>query len=143
MNELKYVALNPSPNFVVYSDFTAPFECHIFIKGPNETPFENKWLALCMILPSKYPQVPPSFTFMIPPFHPNVARNGRVSFNMIEKNYKIGLKIAEMIEEIINILKNPDLNCVICHHAYELFISNKIEFEKLKNDFISFKMETI
>ena len=41
------------------------------------------------------------------------------------EDYKIVLKIAEMIEEIIKILKNPDLNCVICHHAYELFISNK------------------
>lgn len=142
LDELKFIQMNPSNNFVIYSNIIAPDEWRIFIKGPAGSPFENKWLNCFMRLPNLYPIVPPSFSFLSIPFHPNVSCEGKISFGLVENSYKRELKIGFIIDGIVKLLGNPEEDFVVNREAYEMFKSDKNAFldkqrksETGKNDY--------
>lgn len=142
LDELKFIQMNPSNNFVIYSNIVAPDEWRIFIKGPAGSPFENKWLNCFMRLTNLYPIVPPSFWFLSIPFHPNVSCEGKISFGLVENNYKRELKIGFIIDGIVKLLGNPEEDFVVNREAYEMLKSDKNAFldkqrksETGKNDY--------
>lgn len=128
--ELNIISRNPNESYVVYSLYSTPEEWRVFIKGPKNTSFSDKWLNLYMTIPSKYPYEPPRFRFLTIPFHPNVSSEGTVLFNLNDKDYTSSLGIDSIITGIINILQNPDLNYAINKEAMELFKNDLNEFKK-------------
>lgn len=125
LKELNDIQSNHSSNIVVYSNVDTLDEWRIFIKITGQSSFENKWLNCFMYLPSMYPYVPPSFTFLTIPFHPNIPCNGNVMFNLLDKDYNPELSIGSLIEEIVKILRNPEEDSVINREAYKLFIDDR------------------
>lgn len=128
LKQLEFIRFHPSNDFVVYSFVTTPENWRIFIKGPDKTPFENKWLNCFMVLPSKYPIQPPSFYFLTIPFHPNISPDGKVQFSLVNNKYKPDLTIYSIIEGIVNLLKNPEENEEANFIANELFKTDKNAF---------------
>ncbi|KAK8865515.1 hypothetical protein M9Y10_011071 [Tritrichomonas musculus] len=130
--ELNIIAQNPSDQYVVYSLFSTPEEWRIFIKGPKDTEFSNKWLNLYMVIPPNYPTDPPRFRFLTIPFHPNVSSEGTVVFRLNDRDYTSTLGIDSIIIGIIELLKNPDKNYPINRKAMELYNSNKKEYLRMQ-----------
>ena len=128
LKELNDIQSNHSSDIVVYSNVDTLDEWRIFIKITGQSSFENKWLNCFMNLPSMYPYVPPSFTFLTIPFHPNISCNGNVMFNLLDKDYNPELSIGSLIEEIVKILRNPEEDSVINREAYKLFIDDRNAF---------------
>ncbi|KAK8841964.1 hypothetical protein M9Y10_026920 [Tritrichomonas musculus] len=127
--ELNIIAKNPNDSFVVYSLYATPEEWRIFIKGPKNTPYADKWLSLYMVLPKNYPIEPPRFRFITIPFHPNVSSEGTVLFNMNDRDYTSPMGIDAIIAGIIKILEKPDVNYPINRKAMELYLNNNNEFK--------------
>ena len=136
--ELNIIAKNPNPDsYIVYSLYSTPEEWRIFIKGPKNTPFTDKWLNLYMVLPSNYPYEPPRFRFLTIPFHPNISSEGTVLFSLNDRDYTFSLGIDSIITGIINLLKKPEENYAINRKAIELYNKNNGEFEKRQQEGIT------
>lgn len=62
-----------------------------------------------MCLSNQYPNAQPSFSFLSIPFHQNVCK-GKISFGLIENNYKEELKIGYNVDKNVELLGNPEDN---------------------------------
>ncbi|OHT16596.1 hypothetical protein TRFO_41707 [Tritrichomonas foetus] len=130
LKELNIIAHNPDPSYVVYSSHATPEEWRIFIRGPERSPFEGKWLNLFMKLPPKYPVKPPVFRFLTIPFHPNVSHEGRVFFSLIDNMYTPQSGIDAIITGIVNLLENPELDNPINKIAADLFRRDRAAYTR-------------
>ena len=128
--ELNLIGHHPSKSYKVFSSHANPIEWRIFIKGPSGTPFKGKWLNLFITLPTDYPFSPPKFRFLTVPFHPNISFEGVVSFKMLDVDYSSSVKISEIIDGIIELLKVPEKNYPINPRAMNLFVKDEVKFKE-------------
>lgn len=55
----------------------------VFIKGPDQTPYADKWWYLWVEIPEAYPIQPPSFRFISVPYHINITSDGLICHNIL------------------------------------------------------------
>lgn len=134
IRELNIIGHNPSENYRVYSSYNSPEEWRIFIKGPEGTPFANKWLNCFMSAPPNFPSAPPTFRFLTIPFHPNISQEGTVVFSLVDKKYTANTGIDSIIEGIVDLLKNPEENSFINSEASTLYKEDKAKFRERQED---------
>lgn len=133
--ELNIIGHHPIDDCQVYSSHANPIEWRIFIKGPSDTPYEDKWLNIFMTLPNEYPLTPPKFRFLTIPFHPNVSSEGTVVFSLVSKKYKSTLGIGEIIEGIIKLLANPEEDSPVNLEAARLYQKDdKSQYVRKQNE---------
>jgi hypothetical protein len=60
------------------------------LEGPPKSPYENGYFLFKLLIPSKFPLVPPYFCFLTNIFHPNISENGYVSVDFLKL---IGLQL--------------------------------------------------
>lgn len=103
----------------------------VFIKGPINSPCENKRWHLKISLPNEYPFKPPQISFVSIPYHLNVSKEGRISLNSIQNNYLSSYRISNFIVDIKQLLSSPSIEKVVDLKIYNTFINNHSLYEQL------------
>ncbi|KAK8841827.1 hypothetical protein M9Y10_026777 [Tritrichomonas musculus] len=80
----------------------------IYIKGPEGTPYSNKWWDLFAEFPENYPLSPPTFRFITVPFHINISNEGRICMNTLGSDYSSTTHVMELIANIKALLILPN-----------------------------------
>ncbi|XP_060519280.1 ubiquitin-conjugating enzyme E2 T-like [Cylas formicarius] len=84
------------------------------IIGPENTPYEKGIFKLEIIIPEKYPFMPPSIRFITKVYHPNIDENGRICMDLIKMPPKGSWKPTIGLEGVLIAIRmlletpNPD-----------------------------------
>ena len=70
--ELQELKKNPEEDMVLYPEGDTIMRWKAFIRGPKDTPFEDRCFELAIQTTSLYPVEPPKMKFTTKIFHPNV-----------------------------------------------------------------------
>mmetsp|Transcript_3366 Transcript_3366/g.4173 ORF Transcript_3366/g.4173 Transcript_3366/m.4173 type:complete len:98 (+) Transcript_3366:280-573(+) len=80
----------------------------------------------------EYPSKPPKCKFSPPLFHPNVYPSGTICLSILneEEDWRPAITIKQMLIGIQDLLDTPNPNSPAQSEAYQLFITNKSEYQK-------------
>ena len=83
---------------------------HIFIEGPQDTPYEAGIFELEMFLTDKYPMKPPKCRFITKLYHPNVDKLGRICLDVLKDKWTPALTVSRVCLSIQLLMQvpNPD-----------------------------------
>ena len=140
------------PNIKIFIYKTMVDRWKVFMKGPDGTPYENKWWYIYVNFPRHYPYQPPFFRFISIPYHLNVSLEGNVLINIKKKEYNPSMNLNNIIIEIREVLIHPDDEMPSRLDILNTFKNNHEEYEKLarksaednaKNDYRDFIKSTV
>lgn len=121
-------------------------ECVTFlvkIKGPENTPYKGHIIELIIDVFSNYPSSPPKLTVQQRRKynHPNISReNGMVYLSVFhQQNWSPVLRLEQVIESFIDILKEPDFRTFINSEAVRLYYSSKEEYQRIVKELLNTK----
>lgn len=109
--ELLKITNNPPPGICLI-----PTEkLHVIeakITGPPDTPYVEGIFSLEILIPEKYPFVPPSIKFVTKVYHPNIDDNGRICLNLLKMppsgNWKPTIGLEGLLIAIRSLLESPN-----------------------------------
>ncbi|KAK8889279.1 hypothetical protein M9Y10_034025 [Tritrichomonas musculus] len=124
----------------------------VFIRSPDEELYDQKWWYLFVKFPELYPFRPPIIKFVSVPYHLNIAKDGHICINALERNYNSSRDVYHIIQEIKELFLLPDLNTPISSEMHFMYKDNRDMYVSLakqsaevngKNDFKDFVTESI
>ena len=122
---------NYDPDMVVYTFQSNLDRWRVYLKGPEGTPYANKWWYLYVTFPELYPIQPPIFRFVSVPYHLNVSSEGRICLNIIEKGYISSKHVVNIIQEIKELFLLPSIDTPIQIETLDMFKNQKDKYEEL------------
>jgi len=101
------------------------------IEGPAGTPYSGGVFQFRIEFPSEYPFKAPAFKFVTQIFHPNVSKEGLMCIPRIEgNNWAPNITMLIVLQDVAELLKNPDVDKNTNPEACELYKSNKAAFNQ-------------
>ena len=82
----------------------------VLIKGPDGSLYKDRWFYLIVEFPANYPNAPPTFRFVHPPFHVNIGDNGFICMSNLDKDYRSSDTVHDLLGMIISLLMCPNKN---------------------------------
>ena len=119
----------------------------VTIPGPIDSPFEGGKFIIKIILPDDYPNTPPTCKFITKVFHPNIDfTDGSICVNLLKKatdkpdeygSWTNKKTICDLIVGLYALLKFPNQNSPLNRNAHDLYIRDKIRYNKFAKRFIN------
>jgi len=133
--ELKEIEKNPIEGFIL-TDTLDIMVWKGIIEGPKDTPFENGKFPIQLTFDTDYPLRPPSVKYLVPIFHPNIYRDGKICVDILQINeWSPALTITTIILSLRSLLIDPNPSSPANRDAATLFMGNKLEYEnKVRED---------
>jgi ubiquitin-protein ligase len=128
--ELKTVTQELKNDILVFPADVTVERWRVFINGPLNTPFENRWWTLLLIFPIQYPMLPPILRFVSVPYHPNVAIEGRVFFSKLEIGYEGSMKVSDILIGVRQLLQEPEIASAIRPDVAKQYNEERRAFER-------------
>mmetsp|Transcript_24621 Transcript_24621/g.50853 ORF Transcript_24621/g.50853 Transcript_24621/m.50853 type:complete len:163 (-) Transcript_24621:291-779(-) len=106
------------------------WECGV--PGKKDTLWESGLYKVSMEFSDEYPSKPPKCKFVPPLFHPNVYPSGTICLSILneEEDWRPAITIKQMLIGIQDLLDTPNPNSPAQSEAYQLFVSDRKEYEK-------------
>lgn len=130
INEFKINRDKSDQNIKMFTLYNAIDIWVVFIKGPDKTPYANKWWHLIITFPSLYPNHPPILRFVSVPFHLNVQSDGAFSVYNNKNKYRSSMHVHEIITDIVNLLAKPDTYAPV-ESKWDIFLNHRNQYEEL------------
>ena len=126
----------PDSSFICSPIENDIFRWLVVIFGTEGSMFEDGIFKLAMNFCHDYPYKPPQVKFLTKMFHPNVALDGIVCPEIIERNWTPATNVVLIVKRLQSLLDNPCSDKVTCYNprAAELFLTNKGEYQKIVNN---------
>nr|CCA22506.1 ubiquitinconjugating enzyme E2 putative [Albugo laibachii Nc14] len=114
--ELQELRRNPESDMVLYPQEDTIINWKAFIKGPQDTPFEDAVFELAIQTTSLYPMEPPKMKFITKIFHPNVHfKDGSICLDILKKEWSPAWTLRAACLAVTSLLSDPaadsPLNC--------------------------------
>ncbi|KAL9650451.1 hypothetical protein ABK040_004675 [Willaertia magna] len=105
---------------------------HCGIPGKQGTIWEGGEYKLSIEFSEEYPSKPPKCRFVPPLFHPNVYPSGTVCLSILNEEYdwKPSITVKQILLGIQDLLDNPNINDPAQAEPFQLFVSNREEYNK-------------
>jgi ubiquitin-conjugating enzyme E2 N len=81
---------------------------HLFLEGPNDTPYEGGVFELEMYLPNPYPMRAPKVRFLTKIYHPNIDKLGRICLDILKDKWSPALQIRTVMISIQALMSAPN-----------------------------------
>ena len=126
---------NPSDDYKITYDINDDERRHDCIKwniaiyGPQGTPYENGIFDFGLEFRRRFRLDGPLIEVKTKIFHPNVSFGGKVRFSMY-CNWDKSNTIRQLLDDLANLLREPDVSQLQSKHAWELYRDDKAKFDK-------------
>ncbi|CAF4374166.1 unnamed protein product, partial [Rotaria sordida] len=84
LNELHAMLKYPSEDIIVFAVLKNIAFWKVILKGPEETPYQEKFWMLYVEFDSHYPNYPPNVRFVTPIYHVNISGDGKICHQILE-----------------------------------------------------------
>ncbi|CAI5740470.1 unnamed protein product [Peronospora destructor] len=103
-------------DMVLYPEEDTIMRWKAFIRGPRDTPFENRCFELAIQTGPLYPMEPPKMKFITKIFHPNVHfKDGGICLDILKREWSPAWTLRAACLAVISLLSDPaadsPLNC--------------------------------
>ncbi|ORY91961.1 ubiquitin-conjugating enzyme/RWD-like protein [Syncephalastrum racemosum] len=105
-------------------------EIKAWIRGPDDTPYENGYFQVQLLFGEGYPEAPPKGYFKTKIFHPNVAANGEICVNTLKKDWNASLGIKRVLLTIKCLLIFPNPESALNEEAGKLLLEQYDDYAK-------------
>lgn len=114
--ELQVLRRDPDDTIVLQHDPDNLLSWKAWIKGPEDTPYQDGVFQLDIRCGLDYPLAPPSIKFVTKIFHPNVHfRTGDICLDILKKEWSPAWGLLSACRAVLALLSDPDasspLNC--------------------------------
>lgn len=109
------------------------------IKGPPNTPYEDGEFDLLLKFDSDYPKRPPSVKFLIPMYHPNIYRDGKICIDILQSEWSPAQNVRTILYSIRSLLMDPNPASPANREAAELYNKDKIAYENKVREYVNKK----
>ena len=108
------------------------------IKGPDDSPYKDRYFYLSISIPIKYPFDPPNIKFITKICHPNINSNGQICLDILKKNWTPVLTIHKILLSIGVLLSKPNPDsplspdiAYLFKYKFNKYYSKVLEFSKM------------
>ncbi|KAJ1975911.1 Ubiquitin-conjugating enzyme E2 T [Dimargaris cristalligena] len=99
------------------------------IKGPHDTPYKGGRFELCVVIPDRYPYVPPQIQFVTSVYHPNINWEGHICLNLLKMppkgGWRLALNVSTVLTSLYLLLSKPNPNDPLLAHVAAEFWENQ------------------
>jgi ubiquitin-protein ligase len=99
------------------------------IMGPSNTPYEEGEFDIMLKFDSDYPKRPPSVKFLIPIFHPNIYRDGKICIDILQNEWTPAQNVRTILYSIRSLLMDPNPSSPANREAAELYIKDRTAYD--------------
>ena len=104
------------------------FKWELYIKGPEDSPYEGGTFKLQVEFPKDYPFKPPKCTFTTKVYHPNINSSGYICLDILKDQWSPKLNINEIVKGISNLMLEPNPADPVVPEIASEFIENKNKY---------------
>jgi ubiquitin-conjugating enzyme E2 A len=106
------------------------------IKGPPNTPYEDGDFDIMLKFDIDYPKRPPSVKFLIPMYHPNIYRDGKICIDILQNEWTPAQNVRTILYSIRSLLMDPNPSSPANREAAELYNKDRTAYENKVRDCI-------
>ena len=106
------------------------------IKGPPNTPYEEGDFDIMLKFDIDYPKRPPSVKFLIPIYHPNIYRDGKICIDILQNEWTPAQNVRTILYSIRSLLMDPNPASPANREAAELYNKDRIAYENKVKEYI-------
>jgi ubiquitin-protein ligase len=128
VREIKYIANHNTPGIDVWICHKTIDRIRVFVTAPDESPYGRRMFALFVTFPVQYPLSPPAIRFTTVPYHPNVAKDGKILFTMLDEEYSSGQSLLDILSGVVTILGAPQIESALNAGIADLFTRSRAEY---------------
>lgn len=128
--EFNEIQNNPSEDFLVFVVPSNIAFWKVVLKGPEKTPYENKYWVLYVEFNSNYPSCPPNVRFVTPIYHVNISGDGKICHEIFDQTWFERTKMTTVFKNIIDLLKNPNFSDAVSIEKAHLYRDDPTEYEE-------------
>ncbi|KAI8063856.1 ubiquitin-conjugating enzyme/RWD-like protein [Gongronella butleri] len=128
--EVQTLAQKPMEDIRVVPNDHDLRDIQAWIRGPVDTPYENGYFKIRLLLTDDFPGKPPMGFFLTKIFHPNVAANGEICVNTLKKDWQPDLGLAHVLMVIKCLLIEPNPESALNEDAGKLLLEDYQDYAK-------------
>ena len=107
-----------------------------YLHGVNDTPYENGKFLLQMTFDESYPVKAPSIKFLVPMYHPNIYRDGKICIDILQNEWTPAQNVRTILYSIRSLLMDPNPSSPANREAAELYNKDRTAYENKVRDCI-------
>eukprot|EP01127_Copromyxa_protea_P009915 TRINITY_DN2377_c0_g1_i1.p1 TRINITY_DN2377_c0_g1~~TRINITY_DN2377_c0_g1_i1.p1 ORF type:complete len:137 (+),score=35.59 TRINITY_DN2377_c0_g1_i1:97-507(+) len=97
----------------------------------SDTPYEDGFFTIELVLPPNYPFKPPEVAFVTKTYHPNIQqKDGKICSQILGAKWSPQIKIPEVLLIVRQMLGEPNLDSPLEEEVAKQFRDNKSAFNK-------------
>lgn len=81
----------------------------VLLRGPDGSPYKDRWFYLTIEFPEQYPSAPPTIRFVQPPYHVNISDTGFICLSNLDINYRADDTVHDLLNAIKGLLMCPNV----------------------------------
>jgi ubiquitin-protein ligase len=119
------------PNVMVFCSGLRFDRWRCYLKAPDDSKYGGMWWYIYVTFPEAYPIRPPVFRFVSVPYHLNIASDGRVCLDCIERRYTSSSQVMTLLSQIRMLFDSVDLSSPVHLEKMRLYQYERDEYFRL------------
>lgn len=108
----------------------------VFLKGPDDSPFQDGIFKLTITFPSDYPFKAPKVYFVTPMYHPNIDTQGSICLDILKDAWSPALSSHQVMLSICSLLNEPNPKDPLRGEVASLYNSDREEYNKKVKEYV-------